>query len=741
MRPAEAWLRHMYEFCEAGQLVLFTLPGHAVQRFRVDEEGIAAAAEWAEEQSERRNVYYSPALMAEHLVSGRGTAADAVTLPALWLDVDLLGEGHAETRLPETLADVGQIIELLPAPTGSVHTGGGLHLYWHLDEAWELYDAREREQAFRLLDGLQEVAIASAAARGWKVDRTSDLARVLRVPGTTNRKGSDPRPVVVRRLSDSRYNVSVLEEAIADARDQAQALRPSVERGRLQDATGRNDRLKSIAAARLDRRESLEETLRELIAYDRDTHAVPLFSDPSEFRGCVDAETNALAFVASITRSINHRRLSEGSSPERWSLSVQTEAAHLEPEAAVPTWSGEDLLGDDTPRPPALVEPAILHPGGFAVVAGPPKSMKSLWLQHATALWSVGLPCTGLRPTRPLRCAFLQWEIDYYELRDRMRGVPLPVGASLDNWRATARTTEHPMSWRLDPRGVERAVATVEQWFPDCPPDVIVIDPLANVYDGESESDNAAMLAFLHERLEVLRSRVNPDAAIVLVHHARKISRQEMAEDPFNALRGASALRGHYSTGILLHRVHQDSDERRMHFETRSGRGLPSQVVTLEPDVGFQVQGEETVRAAGETQAQQWSAEKVRQARTVVGILLREAQDGRLYTERGFADRFGQDVYRLPSSSTVRRLLREMRAKRILMTFEGATVDPAAMRGVQHLCCEGMQFHRVDQQTGEVFDPVDPRPELCWCPVADTMRPVEELGPVQFSSPLSAFSS
>ena len=745
MSAALTWLQAMYEHADEGRLVLFSLPSRASASFSVDAAGLESAAAWAEEHGARRNVYYSPCLMAEDLAPGsRGTTGDVVAVPCAWLDIDLLGDGHAETRLPATLEDVAAILAHLPPPTASVHSGGGLHLYWQLDEVWELYDAREREQAFRLVDDLQQVAIATAAHHGWHVDRTSDLARVLRVPGTSNRKGDTPREVVIRRLSQERYNVSVLSDRVTDALDAVRGLRSTVESaGRVADTSGRNDRLKAVVAARLDRRESLEETLREVIAYDRDHHAVPLFADPSEWRGCTDPQTNALAFIASITRSINHRRLSTGAPAESWALGAVTGLAPggEDPEAPVDTWSAEDLLGDDSPRPPALVEPGICHPGGFVVVAGPPKSMKSMWLQHATALWSVGRPCTGLSPTRPLRTAFLQWEIDYYELRDRMRAVPLPAGETLDRWRATARTREQPMSWRLDPRGVDRAVSTVRQWFPGEPPDIIVIDPLANVYDGENESDNAAMLAFLHGRLEVLRQRINPDACIILVHHARKIGRQEMAEDPFNALRGAGALRGHYSAGILLHRVSQESDERRMYFETRSGAGLPAQVIVYDDVEGFRVQGAEKARKAGETQSEQWSAEKVRQARAVVALLLREAQDGNLYTERGFADRFGQEEHHLPSASTVRRLIREMRAKRILMQFCGADVDPSIPASVVHLCCDGMQYYPVDRETGEVFEAVPVRPSMAWDPASDAMRPIEELGPVEFTDPRSAFTS
>jgi len=57
-----------------------------------------------------------------------------------------------------------------------------------------------------------------SAARGWAYDRLSDLARVLRIPGTRNYKDpANPKDVVVYSQTDQFYNLSDFEEFLDEA--------------------------------------------------------------------------------------------------------------------------------------------------------------------------------------------------------------------------------------------------------------------------------------------------------------------------------------------------------------------------------------------------------------------------------------------------------------------------------------------------------------------------------------------
>ena len=117
-------------------------------------------------------------------------AANAYGARAFWLDVDVgPTKSYADERaaLAAVLSFCGSVG--LPAPL-LVHSGGGWHCYWTLDEtvapdAWK---------------PIAEALKQAAARAGLQTDptRTADLASVLRPPGTSNYKRDLPAAVVLR---------------------------------------------------------------------------------------------------------------------------------------------------------------------------------------------------------------------------------------------------------------------------------------------------------------------------------------------------------------------------------------------------------------------------------------------------------------------------------------------------------------------------------------------------------------
>ncbi|PKP67055.1 MAG: hypothetical protein CVT86_02460 [Alphaproteobacteria bacterium HGW-Alphaproteobacteria-8] len=75
--------------------------------------------------------------------------------------------------------------------------------------------------------------------------------------------------------------------------------------------------------------------------------------------------------------------------------------------------------------PADLIGPRVLTPGGLLVLGGAPKVGKSdlliAWLVHMAA----GVPFLGFTPPRPLRIFYLQAEIQYHYLRERMQQIGL----------------------------------------------------------------------------------------------------------------------------------------------------------------------------------------------------------------------------------------------------------------------------------------------------------------------------
>ncbi|MEV4384378.1 hypothetical protein AB0J68_01415 [Micromonospora sp. NPDC049580] len=158
-------------------------------------------------------------LLGDRPAGGRGGAADSAALPALWADLDLAGPGHAEQDLPPTV-EAGQAIIAtsgLPEPTIWVHSGGGLYPIWLLTEPHTL-TTDNLDAAKALAKGWQAVIEHAAASHGWRYGRgVGDLARVLRIPGTVNRKAGLARPCRIIAATSHRYTVAQLQAALDTA--------------------------------------------------------------------------------------------------------------------------------------------------------------------------------------------------------------------------------------------------------------------------------------------------------------------------------------------------------------------------------------------------------------------------------------------------------------------------------------------------------------------------------------------
>jgi hypothetical protein len=76
--------------------------------------------------------------------------------------------------------------------------------YWLFRELWTFDDGAERAAGGALSRGFQGAMMDLARTKGWTIDMTADLARVLRVPGTWNRKLEPCQPVRVLRYRPQR---------------------------------------------------------------------------------------------------------------------------------------------------------------------------------------------------------------------------------------------------------------------------------------------------------------------------------------------------------------------------------------------------------------------------------------------------------------------------------------------------------------------------------------------------------
>jgi len=184
---ATKFFRELYGEDTPGYINVWTLPDKLSHFFPA--ANLELAANKAMSLALDHDVYFSVCPLREALSGGRrGSAEDTVALAALWIDIDIRGDNHKQTTLPETPEQALELAYALPwAPSTVVSSGGGLQVYWIFKEPW-VFEEGDREQAARLSKTFQALLIAKGTERGWRIDDTSDLARVLRVPGTYNRK-------------------------------------------------------------------------------------------------------------------------------------------------------------------------------------------------------------------------------------------------------------------------------------------------------------------------------------------------------------------------------------------------------------------------------------------------------------------------------------------------------------------------------------------------------------------------
>lgn len=397
---------------------------------------------------------------------------------------------------------------------------------------------------------------------------------------------------------------------------------------------------------------------------------------------------------------------------------------------SLPTFTLGELLDDHSPLPPDLISPRVLTPSGMLVFGGAPKVGKSDFLLSWLAHMAAGAEFLGMNPPRPLRVFYLQAEVQYHYLRERVKAVRLPSHRLLEaraNFVATPQ-----LRLVLDDAGLAQVIPAITKAFGGEPPDIIAIDPIRNVFDGGdvgSENDNGAMLFFLSQRVERIRQAVNPEAGVILAHHTKKLGKKQFEEDPFQSLAGAGSLRGYYSTGMLLFRPDETRTTRQLIYELRNGAAIPQRNIDKINGEWCEVDANE--RLVMKEYGERLDAERRRKRDVILEILFQEASNGRCYTANQFAEGF-EGKAGLGGERTIRERLSALSTQGYIKYFRNAVEYglPAARTKFGYLCVEGMVLQmassRIDPQTGEVL--IESRlvlPTHYKCPQSGAAMPVE----------------
>ncbi len=140
------------------------------------------------------NLYFG---VATRRTAANGTLANCGELAALFVDVDFKSTPEAEAR--QWLADFPL------SPSIRIGSGGGLHVYWVLENPLCLYLEAERARVL-----LRRLAVRVSGDL-----RSAEPAHVLRVPGTLNWKYQPPRHVTVESFeNDRRYSIADFERTL-----------------------------------------------------------------------------------------------------------------------------------------------------------------------------------------------------------------------------------------------------------------------------------------------------------------------------------------------------------------------------------------------------------------------------------------------------------------------------------------------------------------------------------------------
>lgn len=144
---------------------------------------------------------------------------DVCSISALFMDCDVGKPDCPATK--DELRD--QLLSLPVPPSFIVDSGSGYHAYWSLEELFLIADSDALSEGKRLLKGFAQGIANMLGYPGFDVS-ASEPARVLRVPGTHNRKREVPEPVDVIHESPRRYT---LEELLPYVKGSAAPPKPT----------------------------------------------------------------------------------------------------------------------------------------------------------------------------------------------------------------------------------------------------------------------------------------------------------------------------------------------------------------------------------------------------------------------------------------------------------------------------------------------------------------------------------
>ena len=521
----------LYGDAETGWLTIFYTPGRQTVWFPVS----APVPELDLEQ----NCYLGLGIRRQRPDNDRtrGNADDIIGIPGLWLDLDYHSPGAHKVRHPLPPSEDAALSLLSAAPYKPsliVHSGHGLQVYWLFKEVAYFDTKTDRDVFGRLCRGWQQLFQQAGRDRGWHVDSTADLARVLRIPGTRNLKTGEAREVTVREASSLRYDPSDFSDfAEPDIPPPPAALRIS------QPANGHFDLRSLRVSPRIKYLIQHGDSIGQYPSRSEALFAVLLaligagYDDGDIGRLCL-LEAHG---ISELPREKGRTWLEQELKRARRKAISLTRQADGEPE------DGHDLLVDQR-RPSKAIVDGLLNEG-MILFGGKPKRGKS-WLMLDLAL-SVA---TGSRVWRhfpvqePQPVLYIGLEDGRDEIRERL----LAIQPGITDTGKLQFLYSFP---RLNEGGLEKLRGYAESGRYR----LIIIDVLARVESADRRGSEKSYHDIYDMFTPLQDMRHQHPLCLVLVTHLRKAE----AQDIFDGLHGSVAYQGVQDSLWVLERPLQNS--------------------------------------------------------------------------------------------------------------------------------------------------------------------------------------
>ena len=199
------------------------------------------------------------------------------------------------------------------------------------------------------------------------------------------------------------------------------------------------------------------------------------------------------------------------------------------------------LVSQDFPPQRFLVD-GLIPAGQLVMLGGRGKAGKSWLILQLIAAVDRGQPFLG-RATQHGRVLYLALEDGRRRLNQRPR---------IMNWQPSPRVDIGFKVDKFDSGG--QGLAHIRDAIAAASYDLVVIDTLVKTLSGSAdENNNTEMGAICNDLADMSH---DSGACILIVHHTSK----QTVENPFDALRGASAIRDAYDVGMMLVRKHGEKE-------------------------------------------------------------------------------------------------------------------------------------------------------------------------------------